>query len=121
SLDGAQRLAAAMAERGSDLLLTDMATIAWPDKHLMRECLSLLPRPRPWPSPEATLYLHLYGPDKMEQDYAVALVFARAGIMTVKRLVDCGAVASRRVRIVVGPLKLVRGVGSTCRVVAIDG
>jgi len=86
----------------------------------MPECLSLVPRPRPWPSPEAAMYLHLYGPDKMEQDYAVALIFARAGIMTVKRLVNCGALASRRVRIVVGPLKLVRGVGSPCRVVAIE-
>jgi hypothetical protein len=40
--------------------------------------------------------------------------------LTVKRLVNCGVLASR-VQIIVGPLKLVRGVGSTCRVVAIDG
>jgi kynurenine formamidase len=116
-----ERLATAMQECGSDLFLTDLATIAWPAKHLMPEWLSLLPRPRPWPSPEATVYLHLYTRDKMEQDYAAALVFARAGIMTVKRLVGCGAIASGRVRIVVGPLKLVRGVGATCRVVAVDG
>jgi kynurenine formamidase len=121
SLAGAERLATAMQECGSDLFLTDLATIAWPAKHLMPEWLSLLPRPRPWPSPEATVYLHLYTRDKMEQDYAAALVFARAGIMTVKRLVGCGALASGRVRIVVGPLKLVRGVGATCRVVAVDG
>jgi kynurenine formamidase len=120
SLAAAQRLAAVMQQQSSDLLLTDMATIAWPAQHLMPECLSLLPRPRPWPSPEATLYLHLYSREKVEQDYAVALVFAQAGIMTVKRLVGCGALASR-VQIIVGPLKLVRGVGSTCRVVAIDG
>jgi kynurenine formamidase len=121
TLAAAERLAGAMTARGSDLLLTDMATIAWPDQHLMPECLSLLPRPRPWPAPEAAMYLHLYTRDKMERDYAAALVFARAGIMTVKRLVHCGALASRRVHIVVAPLKLVRGVGSTCRVVAIEG
>jgi kynurenine formamidase len=121
SLEGAERLAAAMRERGSDLLLTDLALIAWPDKHLMPECLSLLPRPRPWPSPEAAMYLHLYSREKMEQDYAAALAFARAGVMTVKRLVRCGAIQSRRIHIVVGPLHLVRGVGSTCRVVAVEG
>jgi kynurenine formamidase len=120
TLEGAQALATAMREHGSDLLLSDVATIAWPDQHLMPEWLSLIPRPRPWPSPEATVYLHLYTAEKMARDYAAALAFARAGIITVKRLVNCGSLSSTRVRSIVGPLHLVRGVGATCRVVAIE-
>lgn len=121
SVEGAMRLAQSMEQRGSDLLLTDLALIAWPNKHLMPEWLSLIPRPRAWPSPEAHVYLRTYTPEKMNADFAAALAFARAGVMTVKRLVHCRAVARPRVRIIVGPLHLVRGVGSTCRVVAVEG
>ena len=39
--------------------------------------------------------------------------------MTVKRLVNCGALAGPRLRVIVGPLHVVRGVGATCRVVAV--
>lgn len=120
SVAGATRLAQSMQQRGSDLLLTDLALIAWPNRHLMPEWLSLIPMPGPWPSPEANTYLHTYTVEKMEADFAVALAFARAGVMTVKRLVNCRAVERPRVRIIVGPLHLVRGVGSTCRVVAVE-
>jgi kynurenine formamidase len=45
---------------------------------------------------------------------------ARAGIMTVRKLVHCGQIRKDRIRIIVSPLKVVRGVASTCRVVALE-
>jgi hypothetical protein len=110
-----------MRARGSDLLLTDLALLAHLDAHQVPEWTALMPRPRPYPSTESQMYLHLYRRQQAEADYAVARVLAAAGIMTVKRLVGCGAIASPRLRIIVGPLHLVRGVGSTCRVIALDG
>jgi kynurenine formamidase len=109
-----------MAERESDLLLTDLALIGWPDKHLLPEWTSLFPRPGPWPSTEAQIYLHLYTPQKAKNDFAVELVLARAGIMTVKRLVHCKDLLSEGLRVIVSPLHIVRGVSSTCRVIAIQ-
>ena len=116
----AQHMAARMRANGNDLLLTDMAVIAMPDQHLIPEWLPMAPRPDPWPSPKATGYLRSYTPEKAAGDYAAAIALASAGIMTVKRLVHCAAIQQKRVRIIVGPLKLIRGVGSTCRVVAIE-
>ena len=119
SLPAAELLAAFMGERKSDLLLTDMALIGWPDKHLLPEWNSLFPRPGPWPSTEAQIYLHLYTPEKAKNDFAVELALARAGIMTVKRLIQCKDLISERLRVIVSPLHIVRGVSSTCRVIAV--
>ena len=120
SAEGATHLARQMQDQASDLLLTDMALIALPEKHLIPEWLPMEPRPEPWPSSRAGGYLSTYTPEKMANDYSAALALAGAGVMTVKRLVNCGAIQSSRIRIIVGPLKLVRGVGSTCRVVAVE-
>lgn len=120
ALAAAQALAARMRALGSDLLLTDLPLIARLDAHQIPEWTSLLPRPRPYPSVESRVYLHLYTPEKARADYAVARVLAEAGIMTVKRLVGCGRLEARRLRVIVGPLHLVRGVGSTCRVIALE-
>lgn len=119
SLPAAEALAAFMAERESDLLLTDLALIGWPDKHLLPEWNALFPRPGPWPSTEAQMYLHLYTPQKAKDDFAVELALARAGIMTVKRLIHCKDLLSERFRIIVSPLHIVRGASSTCRVIAV--
>ena len=120
SLPAAELLAAFMAERESDLLLTDLALIGWPDKHLFPEWNSLMPRPGPWPSTEAQIYLHLYTPQKAKADFAVELAIAQAGIMTVKRLIRCKDLLSDRLRMIVSPLHIVRGVSSTCRVIAVE-
>jgi kynurenine formamidase len=116
----AERLALFMVDHESDLLLTDLAMIGWPDKHLIPEWISLIPRPGPWPSTEAQLYLHLYTPEKAKSDFAVELALARAGIMTVKRLIHCKDLVSRGLRVIVSPLQIVRGVSSTCRVIAVE-
>jgi kynurenine formamidase len=120
SIGAAEVLTAFMVGSDSDLLLTDMALIGRPDKHLIPEWGSLFPRPDPWPSVEAQMYLHLYTPEKAKEDFAVELILAKAGIMTVKRLIQCGGVAARGLRIIVSPLHLVRGVSSTCRVIAVE-
>jgi kynurenine formamidase len=121
SLEAARALADFMRVRGSDLLLTDLALIAHLDAHQVPDWTAVQPRPRPYPSPESQIYLHLYRPQQAQADYAVARVFAAAGIMTVKRLIGCGTLASPRFRVIVGPLHLVRGVGATCRVIAVEG
>jgi len=118
--ESARSLAARMQAIGSDLLLTDMALIAWPDKHLLPEWLSLIPLPKPFPSAEARTYLHTYGPEKLQADFAIAHLFAAAGIMTVKRLINCAAITTVRFQVVVAPLQVVRGVAATCRVAAVE-
>ena len=119
SVEAAELLASFMAEQGSDLLLTDSALIGRPDKHMIPEWGQLFPRPGPWPSTEAQMYLNLYTPEKAKEDFAVELILAGAGVMTVKRLVDCAGLAPDGLRIIVSPLHIVRGVSSTCRVIAV--
>jgi kynurenine formamidase len=119
TLEAAQYLAERMRENGSDLLLVDTALLGLPDKHLIREWCSMLPIPAP-ESGEARMYLHLYDAEKAKEDFAVELEFARFGIMTVRKLIHCGDIKQHRIRIIVAPLKVVRGVASTCRVVAVE-
>ena len=119
SVEAAGLLAAFMAEQGSDLLLMDSALIGRPDKHLIPEWGALFPRPGSWPSTEAQMYLNLYTAEKAKEDFAVELILAQVGIMTVKRLVDCTALETRGLRMIVSPLHIVRGVSSTCRVIAV--
>jgi kynurenine formamidase len=119
TVDGATALASRLRALGSDLLLTDLPLLARLDAHQRPEWRSLLPPPRPYPSAEARVYLHLYTPDRARADYATARVLADAGVMTVKRLVNCRALTRPRLRVIVGPLHLVRGVGATCRTIAV--
>jgi kynurenine formamidase len=119
TLHAAQYLAKRMKENESNLLLVDTALIGWPDKHLIPEWCSLLPTPGA-ESAEARMYLHLYDSDKAKKDFAVEMEFARAGIMTVRKVVHCGQIKKDKIKIIVSPLKVVRGVASTCRVVALE-
>ena len=66
------------------------------------------------------MLLHLYTPEKVKDDFAVELALARAGVMTVKKLVDCKKLRSEHWRVIVSPLHIVRGVSSTCRVIAVE-
>ena len=119
SLEAAQYLAERMHEFQSDLLLIDTALVGWPDKHLIPEWFSLLPTPAA-ESAEARMYLHLYDGEKAKKDFAAELALARVGIITVRKLVHCGQIKQRKIKIIVSPLKVVRGVASTCRVVALE-
>jgi kynurenine formamidase len=119
SLEAAQYLARAMNENGNDLLLVDTAVLGLPERHLIPEWFSLLPPPAA-ESAEARMYLHLYDSDKTRKDFAVDMEFARSGIMTVRKLIGCGRIKKQRTKIIVAPLNVVRGVASTCRVVAVE-
>jgi kynurenine formamidase len=99
--------------------LVDTALLGWPGKHLIPQWTSMLPIP-PVESGEARMFLHLYDAEKAGEDFAVELEFARSRIMTVRKLVNCGRINSERIKIIVSPLKIVRGVASTCRVVAVE-
>lgn len=119
SLDAAQYLASRMNENQSDLLLIDTALIGWPDKYLIPEWCSMLPIAVA-ESAEARMYLHLYDSEKAKKDFAVEMELARVGIMTVRKLVHCAQIKKNKLKIIVSPLKVVRGVASTCRVVALE-
>lgn len=119
SLAAAQYLAETMHENGSDLLLADTALLGLPERHLIPEWCSMLPTP-PVESGEARMYLHLYDGEKAKEDFAVEMEFARWGIITVRKLIGCGEIKKQRIRTIVAPLKIVRGVASTCRVVAVE-
>ena len=119
SLEAAQYLAKRMNENQSDLLLVDTALVGWPDKHLIPEWCSMLPIPAA-ESAEARMYLHLYDGEKANKDFAAEMELARAGIITVRKLVHCAQIKKDKIKIIVSPLKVVRGVASTCRVVALE-
>jgi kynurenine formamidase len=119
SIEAAQYLGETMTENESDLLLVDTALLGWPGRYLIPEWCSMLPT-SPIDSGEARMYLHLYNGEKAKEDFAVEMKFARFGIMTVRKLVHCGQIKKQRIKIIVAPLQIVRGVASTCRVVALE-
>ena len=80
----------------------------------------MVPRPQPWPSEAAEVYLRTYTGDRVMEDFAADYALAQAGVMVVKKLVGCAALAAPRLKVLVAPLHLVRGVGATCRVVALE-
>jgi kynurenine formamidase len=119
--DGASALAAAMDERETELLLTDTAVVGMPSRHLVPQWADMLPRPAPWPSVEAHAYLRGYTAERVAEDWAADLVLARAGKLVVRKLVNCSALPPARVKLIVAPLHLVRAIGATCRVIAVEG
>jgi kynurenine formamidase len=119
TIDAAQYLAQAMHDNENDLLLTDTAVLGLPESHIIPEWFSMLPPPAA-ESPEARMYLHLYDSEKAKKDFVVDMEFARMGIMTVRKLIHCGQIKNQRIKMIVSPLHIVRGVASTCRVVAVE-
>jgi kynurenine formamidase len=119
SLEAAKYLGERMRVNESDLLLVDTGLLGWPGNYLIPEWCSMLPTP-PVESGEARMYLHLYNTDKTKADFAVEIEFARLGIMTVRKLVHCGRIKNPKVKVIVAPLQVVRGVAATCRVVAVE-
>jgi kynurenine formamidase len=119
SFDAARILAQALHENENDLLLTDTAVLGLPKSHIVPEWFSMLPPPSA-ESAEARMYLHLYKSEKAKKDFAVEMQFARLGITTVRKLVHCDQIQNQRIKLMVSPLNIVRGVASTCRVVAVE-
>jgi kynurenine formamidase len=119
SLEAAKHLGEIMRDNENDLLLVDTALLGWPGNHLIPEWCSMLPAPA-IESGEARMYLHLYNTAKAKADFAVEMEFAKLGIMTVRKLVHCGQIKRPKIKIIVAPLKIVRGVAATCRVVAVE-
>lgn len=99
--------------------MVDTAVLGLPESHIIPEWFSMLPPPAA-ESAEARMYLHLYGVDKAKKDFAVDMEFARLGIMTVRKLIGCAKIKKQRIKVIVAPLNVVRGVASTCRVVAVE-
>jgi kynurenine formamidase len=118
--DAAGFLASAMKEHQTELLLTDTAVLGMPSRHLCPQWADMLPRPAPWPSAEAYAYLRGYTADRVAEDWAADLVLARAGKVVVRKLVNCSALPEGRLQVIVAPLHLVRGIGATCRVIAVQ-
>ena len=119
SFEAARFLAQALHDNYNDLLLADTAGLGMPKSHMIPEWFSMLPVPSA-ESAEARMYLHLYDSEKAKKDFVVEMEFARLGIMTVRKLVQCGQIKSQRIKLLVSPLNIVRGVASSCRVVAVE-
>lgn len=118
--DAATLLGSVMEEHQTELLLTDTAVIGMPNRHLCPQWADMLPRPAPWPSTEAYAYLRGYTADRVAEDWAADLILARAGTVVVRKLVNCSALPEGRLKVIVAPLHLVRAIGATCRVIAIQ-
>ena len=118
--EGASFLASAMEDDKTELLLTDTAVFGMPNRHLLPQWADMLPRPAPWPSTEAYAYLRGYTADRVAEDWAADLVMARAGKVVVRKLVNCSALPQARLKVIVAPLHLVRAIGATCRVIAVQ-
>ena len=119
SFDAARTLAQALHENENDLLLTDTAVLGLPKSHIIPEWFSMLPSSSA-ESAEARMYLHLYDREKVKKDFAIEMEFARQVITTVRKLVHCSQIKSQRIKVLVSPLNIVRGVASTCRVIAVE-
>jgi kynurenine formamidase len=119
SFEAARFLAQALHNNQNDLLLLDTAVLGLPKSHMIPEWFSMLPAPSA-ESAEARMYLHLYDSEKAKKDFAVEMEFARLGITTVRKLVRCGQIKRQRIKLLVSPLNIVRGVASSCRVVAVE-
>jgi kynurenine formamidase len=119
SVEAARVLAQALHDNQNDLLLLDTAVLGLAKSHMIPEWFSMLPSPSA-ESAEARMYLHLYDSEKAKKDFVVEMEFARLDIMTVRKLVQCGQIKSQRIKLMVSPLNIVRGVASTCRVVAME-
>jgi kynurenine formamidase len=119
SSEAARVLGQALHQNQNDLLLADTAVLGLPKSHIIPEWFSMLPSPSA-ESAEARMYLHLYDSEKAKEDFIVEMEFARLGITTVRKLVRCGQIKTRRIKLMVSPLNIVRGVASTCRVVAVE-
>lgn len=118
--DAASVLTSTMDEHRTELLLTDTAVFGMPNRHLAPQWADMLPRPAPWPSTEAYAYLRGYTAERVAEDWAADLVLARAGKIVVRKLINCGVLPEGRLKVIVAPLHLVRGIGATCRVIAIQ-
>src|SRR5262249_10990925 len=118
SLAAAKYLGERMRDNDNDLLLIDTALLGWGGNYHIPEWCWMIPT-TPVESGEARMYLHLYNTDKAKADFAVEIEIARLGIMTVRKLVHCGQIKNPRIKVIVAPLQIVRGVAATCRVVAV--
>jgi kynurenine formamidase len=118
--DAASFLASFMNEYRTELFLTDTAVFGMPNRHLCPQWADMLPRPAPWPSTEAHAYLRGYTAERVAEDWAADLILARAGKTVVRKLINCEALPEGRLKVIVAPLHVVRGIGATCRVIAIQ-
>jgi kynurenine formamidase len=125
SVEGAERLIEVMADKRSDVMLTDCAYIGnLGYAHMFPEWSSREPWDRPpFPSPQARIYMRHYTPERGAgggaPDWA-ASVPLHGAMSPVAALANCGAIRSKRARVTVLPLFLRGGEGAPCSVVAIE-
>jgi kynurenine formamidase len=125
SVAGAERLIEVMAEKRSDVMLTDCAYIGnLGYAHMFPEWSSREPWDRPpFPSQQARIYMRHYVPARGAgggaPDWASSVPL-HAAMSPVAALANCGALRSKRVRVTVLPLFLRGASGAPCSVVATE-
>jgi kynurenine formamidase len=125
SVKGAERLIDVMADKRSDVMLTDCAYIGnLGYAHMFPEWSSREPWDRPpFPSQQARIYMRHYTPGRGAgggaPDWA-ASVPLHGAMSPVAALANCGAIRTKRARVTVLPLFLRGGEGAPCSVIAIE-
>lgn len=105
STDGAQTLAAVMADKGSELLAID---IPYPggrgQAHMQPEWTAIVPWQRPpWPAPQAKIYLKHYSAERFAADWGADKPLLER-LVVVAGVCNAGAVKAKRVLLTVLPL-----------------
>jgi kynurenine formamidase len=121
SRPASEKITSFMKTHGSELLIYDSERFAdlvgtkayngWAQKK---------PLPKPWPSTEAMEITEKFVVDATLNECSSYLPFVRNKIMVVGAAVNCGAIAKKRVKIIVMPLKVEGACGVPCRVAALE-
>ena len=122
SPDAAEAVCDWLLERGSNLILSDVAYYGRGEKHMLPDWAN---RPawerEPFPSIAAQRFLATYDRRKSEEDWDSPPVFNRKGVMYVGACCDCGQIRERTLKVIVLPMRLQGFAGASCTVVAVQG
>jgi kynurenine formamidase len=116
--DAVAPLAEFLSGKPFKLLMTDLAILGRPDKHMLSEWCSPRPAPSCYPSEQAIGYLRGYRAVEYFEDFSVDLALASEGIAVVKKLLAAGNLRGDHAMVCVAPLNCVRVKSAPCRVVA---
>ncbi|MEW1822869.1 cyclase family protein [Arthrobacter sp. NPDC080031] len=125
SVAGAERLIEVMAEKNSDVMLTDCAYIGNLGRDFMYpEWSSREPWDRPpFPSQQARIYMRHYTPERGAgggaPDWASSVPLHGA-MSPVAAVANCGSITAKRIRVTVLPVFLRGASGAPCSVIAFE-
>lgn len=110
-----------LIERGSNLILSDVAYYGRGEKYMLPQWASKPGWERPpFPSVEAKRFLAQYDRAKSEEDWDSPPVFNKKKVMFVGACCNCNKLTKKQFMINVVPLKIKDAAGATCSVIAVE-